>query len=122
MIDIIRKSKILYEEIGNIIGYQGRVIFLKLIAELEKSREAVETLSKQANGMIIVDDSKRIDSLTLEVAELKSLATTQKSIELTGIIKAHVDHGEKQLKEINSLKSRVDDLENRVLSFGGDLE
>lgn len=40
-----------------------------LIVEVEKLRDARETLSKQAHGMIIVDDSKQIESLTKEKEE-----------------------------------------------------
>ena len=41
--------------------------------------------------------------LEKEVKQLK-----QKEIDLTAIIKAHVDAGEKQLKEIVELKSRIE--------------
>lgn len=64
MIDIIKKAKILYEEIGGIIGYQGRIIFLGLIAELEKSDEA-------RPGWCPICHERILNKVKAENAELK---------------------------------------------------
>jgi len=41
--------------------------FAWLIREIKKLRESVEVLSKQANGMIIIDEYKKIESLQAEL-------------------------------------------------------
>lgn len=43
-----------------------------IIKEVKRLRSAVDTVSKQANGMIIIDDSEEIDKLKEENAKLRN--------------------------------------------------
>ena len=45
--DIADKAKILYEEIGSIIGYQGRLTLLGLIDEVERLTKERDELKKK---------------------------------------------------------------------------
>lgn len=69
MTDILEEAKEYFQGEGH--TFSVRYFSKKLISEVEKSREDIEALSKQANGMIIVDESEKIKALEKERDELK---------------------------------------------------
>ena len=69
--DRLEEIKKIWEDVDPLARYITGESIGWLIQEVERLREDRETLSKQARGMIIVDESKKIESLTKELEELR---------------------------------------------------